>query len=188
MDEIKDPLLEAIEVSDQRHETGFSSLKKRELNIVGGFLEVIRRVKGVRGKKVPIDLIIENTRKLFSGDLIKAEDALWIQHCSSSLRELLDDIRIPDDMICALKCLPKNVQDDGSLTQEYQRIKKFQDFFNDIVHFKDGSSLENAKAIVGNNSLQNVNAEIFETICSKFFQELYSFFEAYCMKPNRPSI
>ncbi len=187
MDKLKDPLLVDKEISAQGYETQFSSITKKNLKIVGGYLQVIWRVKAMKGKNVPIDEVIDNTRVIFTDDVIRTRDTLWMQHCASSLRELVLDLQIPEDFLSALKCLPPREKGDGSPTEEYERIRSFKDFLHGVVHFDDGSTLQKAKDITGNNQLQEVNNEIFEKICSQFIQELYNLFSSHCMKDKRPA-
>lgn len=187
MDELKDPLLVDKEISAQGYETQFSSITKKNLTIVGGYLQVVWRVKAMKGKNVPIDDVIDNTRTIFSDNIVKTRDILWMQHCASSLRELVADLQIPEDFLSALQCLPPREQGDGSPTQEYVRIRSFEQFFHSIAHFDDGSTLQKAKDITGNNQLQEINDEIFEKICTQFIQELYNLFSAHCMKDKRPA-
>jgi len=187
MDEIKDPILEEKGISSEGYESRFSSISKRDLKIVGGYLEIIRRVKSVKGKRVPIDKILENTRSFFVDDILRARDTFWMEHCAMSLRALIEDLQIPEDFLVALQCLPDRLQKDGTEFQQYKRIRDFEDFFNDKVHFKDGGKLQKAKDILNNQQIRSINDDIFETICAKFIEELYNLFETYCMKNNRPS-
>lgn len=187
MDEIKDPLLADKEISTGGYETQFSSITKKNLKIVGGYLQIIWRVKAMKGKSVPIDDVIENTRIIFTDSIIRTRDTLWIQHCASSLRELVADLQIPEDFLSALKCLPSREQGDGSPTPEYVRIRNFEEFLNSVTHFSDGSTLQKAKDITGNNQLREINDEIFEKICTQFMQELYNLFSSHCMKDKRPA-
>ena len=156
MDELKDPLLADKEISTGGYETQLSSITKKNLKIVGGYLQVIWRVKAMRGKNVPIDEVIDNTRTIFTDSMIKTRDTLWMQHCASSLRELVADLQIPEDFLSALKCLPPREKEDGSPTPEYVRIRNFEDFLNSVTHFNDGSTLQKAKDIIGNNQLQEI--------------------------------
>lgn len=187
MDEIKDPLLADKEISTGGYETQFSSITKKNLKIVGGYLQVIWRVKAMKGKNIPIDEVIENARVIFTDHIIRTRDTLWTQHCASSLRELIADLQVPEDFLSALKCLPPREKEDGSPTQEYGRIRDFEQFFHSVAHFNDGSTLQKAKDITGNNQLQEINDETFEKICTQFIQELYNLFSTHCMKDKRPS-
>lgn len=184
MEELNDPLLEGKGVSDRRHEAVFSSLKKKELDIVVAYIELIWKIKGADCKEVPVGTIIENTKKYFSSDLLQVQDALWIQHCASSLRGLFDDLVIPKDLIKSLSCLPPETQNDGTETLEYIKIRQYNDFFNSIVHFLPDKALKDARGIIGDDSLEEVSDEVFEKVCRSFFQELFHLFSTYCMKPS----
>ena len=189
MNEIRerDPLIEGKEISSEGYEARFSAIPKQNLKIVGGYLEIIRRVKNVKGKNVPIDEIIENARVIFTNSTFRALDSLWMQHCTSSLRGLVEDLQIPEDFLSALKCLPKRVQEDGREFPQYQRLRDFESFFQDEIHFRDGGKLQKAKDLIGDQQIKEINYDVFERICTEFFQELYNLFSSYCMKDNRSS-
>jgi len=192
MDEIKDPLLEekiteGQGISSRGYEAHFSSIPKKNLSIVGGYLQIIRRVKGERGKNVPVDEIIKNARVIFINPTLKALDTLWMQHCASSLRGLVEDLQIPEDFLAALKCLPGRIQEDGSEFPTYQRLRDFESFLQDEVHFRDGGKLQKAKDLIDDQTISEIDDIVFERICTDFIQELYDLFSNYCMKNNRPS-
>ncbi len=186
MDDFKDPLLLDKEISTQDNESRFSSIGKNNLRIVGGYLEIIWRVKATNKMNVPIDEVIENVGIFFMNDnIIKVLDTLWMQHCASSLRELVASLQIPEDFLCALKCLPPATKEDGSQTQEYIRLRKFEQFFHSITHFENNKILLLAKEITGDTKLQKINDETFENICTRFIEELYNLFSTNCMKHKR---
>ncbi len=91
MNVTKDPLLEekiteGEGVSSRGYEAHFSSIPRKSLSIVGGYLQIIKRVKGMKGKNVPVDEIIENARVIFTNfTSIKTSDTFWMQHCTFSL-------------------------------------------------------------------------------------------------------
>jgi hypothetical protein len=192
MPETQDPLLqeqidEGKGVSSQGYEKSFSSISDKHLKILGAYLEVVRRVKSVGGKNVPIDEILSNAKHIFSSSTLKSLDSLWMQHCASSLRALIEDLSIPQDFMNAFSSLPSRQQPDGTVNPAYLRLGQFEEFLQAIVHFRDGKALQKAKDILGVNTLQEVNETIFETICTHFIQELYGIFEEHCIRSKRSS-
>lgn len=179
MDDFKDPYLEGKGISTG-YDTRFSAIPKRILRIVAAYLEVVWRVRGETGKKVPIDEILETVVVIFSDDIFRARDSLWMQHCAVSLRELLD-LQIPGDFCAAFKSFPEYIQN-GSPFPPYQRLIDFRGFFNDIVHFKDGGALQKAKDLIGDQKINAIDAVVFERICFESIQELYNLFAKFCLK------
>jgi len=183
----EDPILKEKGVLAGDAISRLSSIEDKNLKVIGGYLETVWRVKAIRAKNVPVDKIIENTKAIFSDDDFRLKDSLWIQHCSSSIRELIMDLNIPEDFICAYKNLPKPTQDDGSPFPVYYNIRQYEKFFHATSHFRSGSQLQLAREILGDPKIEIVDGEIFERITTQFLLELYDLFSQHCMKEKRPA-
>ncbi len=102
MIESNDKLLAGKGLSSKGNGYEFLSLPKEFFVIVDSYLTLVWNIKnGIiyrdsRKKSISVGLILDNTKILFSEEN-RLSDRLWMQHCAYNLRELLDDIRIPDD-------------------------------------------------------------------------------------------
>ncbi len=177
-----DPLLRGRGISGEGYENEFSSFTSEQLNIVTAYLCLIWNIKSEKAKNIPISQIINTTQRFFVDAQLRSKDSLWRQHVASSLRELLDDLRIPEDFLCALACLPPEFDAEGSQASEYAILRDFKSFFNGYVHFQPGMVLDRAKSITGDQQLTKIDDDLFEHICSLYIKILLGLFARYCMK------
>lgn len=178
--DLKDPILENKGVSSTGYETNFSVISNRSLDLIAAYIELIWKVRSM--KEIPGSKILRNTKTYFIDRTLRSRDTLWMQHCASSLRELVGDgMQIPNDFHKALKFLPLET-DKGIPNQYYINIRSFRDFFHALVHFDEDSALDQARKITGDNKLQEVDEIIFEKICYSFIQTLHNLFSENCMK------
>lgn len=174
MDKTKDPILKEKEsVSTGGLEYSFVSLPQSVIEVVDANVQVVW-VMSNHGKAIRPRDIIENAQKMFTSEEIKSQDKFWKEHCAGSLRELVDD-HFEANCLRFLKCVPKR-----SVSDEEKKIcetlGEFKNFLNDFAHFKD-KTLAEAQNIVNKSTLEEIDEQIFDKICTDFIFHLETFFK-----------
>lgn len=183
MDEIKDPLLEGREISitspelpDLAVPKKFLSIPDNVFKVVIAYLRLTWKLKNDRGKDIPFDEVIKNSRFLFGGEG-QYKDKLWKEHSAATLRELNYDL-LPEDYRRAIKNI-HNDEDDpqNGLFGQLYRIKLF---LSDVVHFRQEAAVKQANKIFVNEDLSIKNFdEIYEMVCIELFYTLYRLYRKY---------
>ncbi|QQR78227.1 MAG: hypothetical protein IPJ68_04045 [Candidatus Moraniibacteriota bacterium] len=180
MDESKDPLLSEQEgVSTGGYEYSFVAIPKRHIVIVAAYIQLIWKVKNFE-KTVSPEQVLENTKSLFRENQDRISDSLWKEHCAGSLRELLDCHM--SDLPYALASLPPQTNSTGQREQIYADLQLYKEFLNDLAHLQGNSALKNARLILGDTTLADIDDRVFDKICTQFIDLLYSLFRQHCMK------
>lgn len=123
----------------------------------------------------PQDIIfnIQNILKDKSG---VRTDKFWMQHCSSSLRELLDK-----DFENLFKNYSVKISDENYL-KEFEKIVKelklYKTFLNEFAHVnKNGINSANELSIFENEPIETINEENFNKILTNFIKMLFECLE-----------
>lgn len=192
MPALKDALLEGKGFSGTNEQFVFVSIPEEITIVVKAYIKLIWTLKNgnsrqSREKSIPTDLVIDNAKKMFS-DEIRSNDELWMQHCASSLRELIDDLQIPDDFCKFLKSIPKQTIADKENIQRYERLRAILDFLHCMVHFKskprrkENTAVDIAKEILSDKTVRAINESVFDKMCRAYIVTLYEIFSVNCMK------
>lgn len=174
MDRRKDPILKEQEsISSDGFEYSFVSLPQSVIEVVDACIQVVW-VMSNHGKTIRPQDIIKNAQRMFASEEIKSQDEFWKEHCAGSLRELVDDHFEPN-CLRFLKCAPKRGMSDED-KKICETLGEFKSFLNDFAHFKD-TALERAQNIVNRPTLEEIDEQIFDKICTSFIFHLETFFK-----------
>ena len=181
MDEIKDPLLETQEnVSSEGYQYSFVALPERITTIVAAYIQLIWKIKNFR-KSVSPEQIIQNSKAMFEINARTAADDLWKEHCAGSLRELVD-CHITADFTYVLKFLPNPTNNKGVVEVIYGSIQTYKEILNELAHLNKNTALQKLKTIEKYNTIESIDNQTFDKICTEFILLLHSLFRNNCMK------
>jgi hypothetical protein len=174
MSEFQDPLLKkqkSIEKKISDYE--FLKIPQEIIDVVDANIWLVW-IMGNYKKYVRPQDIIRNVQQIFQDENIKLTDIYWKEHCSASLRELVDRNFYADCRRFLNNIPDRSNSDDEKIICE--RIQLFKDFFNDFAHFNK-IYLNHLKKILNNYSLEYITEEVFDRICTIFIMDLYEFFK-----------
>lgn len=137
------------------------------------------------GRNVEITKIVNNARNMFRGG-VRHHDDLWIQHCASSIRELVDFLQV-EHFNQAHQSIPPAT--DERITKAVVFIINAKSYLSSIVHFRDASKVGQLEKLYPEDGFgEKTTAEVvqdeeqyFEMVCIDVVYTLYHIFSTYCV-------
>lgn len=167
-----DPILNKIKsVSTSGLEYLLSNYPSEKVNIIDATIYLLW-LKANFSKTVRPSELITNVQFCFRSEELQSSDEFWKQHCSSSLRELVDR-GFETNCRRFFTFIPK--REDG----EYEKhicddLRLYKDFLNDYAHF-NANAVNLARQILKQPDLNDIENSQFDKICEGFVSTLYSY-------------
>lgn len=173
MDELQDPLLkEQLSVSAPGLEYAFVNLPRSIIETVNANIQLVWVMKNLTKTITPEEIIV-NAQKMFSSNEIKANDALWKEHCAATLRELVDK-HFQQNCLFILR-LVANRNDSEQAQNICDQLQGYKDFFNDFSHLRH-TAKEQAAKLLG-TGLDEIDEQAFDKLCTRYILVLDAYFK-----------
>ena len=146
----------------------FIDIPDTVINIISRYMNVVIE-SGTPGREVNIKKILNNAKMMFR-DGIKYNDELWLQHCASSIRELIDFLQ-PENYRDAFSSIPK-VDTDPKVESIFNFLNKAKTYLSDIVHFREAVKLGNFEKLYPGQGYGQIKKDAFLKQEDKYFEKV----------------
>lgn len=137
------------------------------------------------GRNVDVKTILENAKNMFRvRDGVRYHDALWMQHCAASLREILSFIE-PGHFYQTYQSIRSTDPDVDKILRFLIRVNTY---LSSVVHFRDSAKVGDAENLYPNQGhgqknqggFLNDEQSFFEKVCIDIVYTLHYLFTQYC--------
>jgi hypothetical protein len=178
--DVTPPVILPFEIPDK-----FINIPDSVIKSVDMYMAIVIK-RGKPGRDVEVKKIFENTKMMFR-DGIKHQDRLWIHHCASSFREIINFLE-PEMYRLAFSSIPKEGSD-PKVESIFNFLDKALTYLSDIVHFRESIKLGNYEKLYPLQGYGQMNKDEFlkqeelhfEKVCIDVVYTLNQLFCDYCI-------
>lgn len=142
-------------------------------------------------RNVDVKVILENAKNMFR-DGVRHHDNLWMQHCASSMREILSFVE-PGHFNQAYQSIPSPT--DPNMERVFRFLIRANTYLSSIVHFRESAKVGDADNLYPNQGYGQKDhdeflgneQEFFEKVCIDIIYTLHYLFTCYCAGNNGQS-
>ena len=134
-----------------------------------------------KDKNVSPQDIILNIQNIFKNENIEQIDTFWKQHCSASIRELLDKNFLERIKKTFDKKTNENYSKDKKFKEIVDELDFYKKFFNGYAHFnlKEAIDFASKLSIFKKEQVENISKINFNKIICNFIKTLVNFFKKH---------